>query len=150
MIAALKKWATRNGHVRVVTFDGVHLFDRYSPFWPDEWMGQNTLPWWRPVNILLHNWKHGEAEAFHDHPRWSVTIVLKGRITERTPWKRKLLKPGSVVVRSRRSIHAFELPENAGDVWTLFIVGRRKHEQSSYAITPRGRKGSGLLDRERA
>lgn len=127
----------------VVTFDGVHLFNRYAPFWPDEWFG-NRPPWWRPFNILVHNWKHGENEAFHDHPRWSITICLKGKIIERTPWADRLLTPGSIVIRTRKFIHAFDLPDDAGDTWTLFIVGRRNHTQNSYVITRRSRKECGL------
>ena len=146
MIERLLNRIRKGASVGVVTFDGVHLFDRYQPLWPDEYQGSNKLPWWRPFNVLFHNWKHGEAEAFHDHPRWSVTIVLKGQIVEHTPWRRKLLKPGSIVFRSRKFIHAFDLPEGQDDVWTMFIVGRRKHEQNSFVVNPRGRKASGLGD----
>lgn len=141
------KWAQRRSPPQsVITFDGVHLFTRFAPFWPDEYCGRNRPPWYRPFNVLLHNWQHGESGAFHDHPRWSVTIVLKGRITEVTPWRRKLLNPGSIVFRSRKAIHAFELPQDHGDVWTLFIVGRRNHEQNSYVVEPRGGAASGLQD----
>ena len=137
------EWAVRGRSVtRVVTFDGRLLFYRYEPFWPDEWQGCDRPPWWRPFNILLHQWKNGEADAFHDHPRWSVSICLKGQITEKTPWKDRVLRPGSVVFRSRKNIHAFDAP--AADTWTLFIVGRRNYKQNSYAITPRSPQTSGL------
>lgn len=129
----------------VVTFDGKPLFERYAPFWPDEWRGRHRPPWWRPFNILLHRWTNGEGDAFHDHPRWSITICLQGKIIEKTPWARRVLTPGSIVFRSRKYIHAFELPEEqSGETWTLFIVGRRNHEQNSYDVRPRGRHGSGL------
>ena len=122
----------------VVTFDGRLLFKRYEPFWQDEWRGRNRPPWYRPFNILLHHWIKGEDDAFHDHPRWSVTIVLRGRIIEHTPWKSRLLTPGSVVIRGRQYIHAFELPAgSSGKTWTLFIVGRRSHRQNSFVVTPR-------------
>lgn len=129
---------------RVVTFDGRLLFYRIAPFWPDEWSGEDRPPWWRPFNILLHEWKNGEADAFHDHPRWSITVCLKGKIIEKTPWGQRLLRPGSIVIRSRKFIHAFEMPEDAGETWTLFIVGRRNHLQNSYAITPRSARECGL------
>lgn len=125
---------------RVVTFDDFFLFDRYAPFWPDEWAGNRRPPWWRPFNVLLHRWwpEPGTQEGFHDHPRWSVTICLRGEIIERTPWGDRLLKPGSVVARSRKAIHAFRMPEGPRrPVWTLFIVGRRNHRQNTYVITPR-------------
>jgi hypothetical protein len=138
----------------VVTFEGDDLFTRFEFFrideWPDKWFDRklaveptakrpNALPWWFPVNAFLHHWQLGPntPESFHDHPRWSITICLKGRIIERTPWGERLLRPGSVVIRSRKAIHAFEIPEGAGEVWTLFIVGRRKHRQNSYEVTPR-------------
>lgn len=72
----------------------------------------------------------------HDHPRWSVTICLRGEIIERTPWGERTLRPGSVVLRSRKAIHAFRLPNGRrGKTWTLFIVGRRNYRQNTYAIT---------------
>jgi hypothetical protein len=152
-------WAKeRAGIVQpVVTFGGQPLFDRYeflrydeySDGWWDEHKARckchwcpaqdrrpRALPWWLPLNAFLHHWRLGAntPEEFHDHPRWSVTIVLKGRILERTPWGVNQLRPGSVVIRSRKYIHAFEIPEGAGEVWTLFIVGRRKHRQNQYDV----------------
>lgn len=137
----------RSAPTPVVTFDGVHLFDRWAPFWPDEAWGRHRAPWWRPFNVLLHRWHHGEADAFHDHPRWSITICLKGQIVERTPWAERVLRPGSIVLRGRKFIHAFRLPEGQQEVWTVFIVGRRNHEQNSFVVSPRGRKASGLAEK---
>ncbi len=148
MIDALIRWLQArserigSGPVSVGSFHGKTGFLRWAPFWPDEWGGKNRPPWWRPFNILLHCWdpEPGYDEEFHDHPRWSVTICLKGRIIERTPWGAKTLKPGSVVIRSRKAIHGFTMPEgHAGETWTLFIVGRRDHPQSTYTIVQRGK-----------
>ena len=155
-------WAkSRAPHVQpVVTFAGDDLFDRYEFLRLDEWPDSiwdahkaacdksgcgmcarrpRSLPWWLPFNAFVHHWKLGSGtpESFHDHPRWSITICLKGRIIERTPWGERVLTPGSVVIRSRKAIYAFEIPAGAGEVWTLFIVGRRKHRQNSYEITKR-------------
>lgn len=154
-------WASRYHEARVVTFDDKFLFDRFAFFrldeWPDSWWDghkdmcdkpgcrtcrrrPSSLPWWLPFNMSLHRWapEPGSREGFHDHPRWSVTVCLKGRITELTPWGRRELRPGSIVIRSRRYIHAFEMPaELHGETWTLFIVGRRKHRQNTYVVTPR-------------
>lgn len=159
MIDHLISWAIRGIPVQpVVTFEGDDLFDRYEFLrhdeWPDIWWDKHKnlcdcpfcnardkrprgLPWWLPFNMFLHHWKLGPGtpESFHDHPRWSITVCLKGQIIERTPWGHRLLKPGSIVVRSRKAIHAFEVPKNAGEVWTLFIVGRRKFRQNTYAVT---------------
>ncbi len=141
------RWAVdRTYHEqRVVTFDGKFLFNRYEFLRLDEYVrGDGSiyrpLPWWLPVNAFLHCWspEPDSREGFHDHPRWSITICLRGHITEVTPWGRRLLRPGSVVVRGRKAIHAFEVPaEYEGKTWTLFIVGRRKHRQNTYEVTPR-------------
>lgn len=149
------KWATGRAHIQpVVTFEGDPLFDRYEFMrvdeWPDSWFDglraekpgakrPNALPWWMPFNAFLHHWRLGPntPESFHDHPRWSITICLKGKIIERTPWGERLLTPGSIVIRSRKAIHAFEIPQDAGEVWTLFVVGRRQHRQNSYQVVPR-------------
>lgn len=156
MIDRFIKWASDNPKdiANVVTFAGDDLFTRYEFLrldeWPDHFFDRkkatdptakrpHALPWWMPFNAFLHHWKLGPdtPESFHDHPRWSITICLKGRIIERTPWGERLLTPGSIVIRSRKAIHAFEIPQGAGEVWTLFIVGRRKHRQNTYAVERR-------------
>lgn len=159
MIRALRDkfiaWAvSRAPHAQpVVTFDGKFLFNRFEFLrldeWPDSWWDKHRerypvrphkLPWWLPFNAFVHCWKPepGTQEGYHDHPRWSVTICLKGRITEITPWGRRDLRPGSVVIRSRKAIHAFSVPDDyAGETWTLFIVGRRKHRQNTFVVTAR-------------
>lgn len=147
MIKKFILWAVRRSRLRggwytVVTFGGSPLFRRFEFLWPDEYQGQNTLPWWKPFNAFVHWWRPvpEQREAMHDHPRWTITIVLRGCLIERTPWKLRVLWPGSVVVRSRKYIHGFEIPEQyRGKTWTLFIVGRRKHPQNTYEITPRGK-----------
>jgi hypothetical protein len=137
----------------VITFDGQDLFTRWAFFRRDEWQDSwweehretypsrpNRLPWWLPFNMFLHHWAPSEGfdEDLHDHPRWSVTVMLKGRIIERTPWGERVLRPGSVVVRSHKYIHGFSLdPSYEGEIWTLFIVGRRKHRQHTFVVTPR-------------
>lgn len=149
MIKAFIAWAVRrtdySNRCHVVTFDKKRLFKRFAFLWPDEFVSKsgthwNRPPWWRPFNLLLHCWRQepGSQEGFHDHPRWSITVCLRGKIIERTPWGDKILTPGSVVIRSRKAIHAFATPEGcAGRTWTLFIVGRRNHRQNTYVITPR-------------
>lgn len=153
-IDALIRRATRGKRkLNVVTFRGESLFLRYEFFrhdeWPDSWWDDhrdsyptrpNALPWWLPFNMFLHRWQPepGFEEDFHDHPRWSITVMLKGRIIERTPWGNRLLKPWSIVIRSRKAIHGFALdPTYDGEIWTLFIVGRRKHRQNTFVVTAR-------------
>ena len=145
LISALITWAkAREPHpLRVVTHDaGKLLFHRYQPAWPEEFVSKdgrhfNRAPWWRPFNLLLHHWQEGHREAMHDHPRWSITIVLRGSLIEHTPWSSRTLTPGSIVIRPRKAIHAFEILPGA-EPWTLFIVGRRNHRQNGFVVTPFG------------
>jgi hypothetical protein len=132
---------------RVISHDDSNTlwFKRYEFMWPDEYRDdsgklRSALPWWRPFNIFLHWWRPepGAFEEMHDHPRWSITICLKGQVIERTPWKERHLRPGSIIIRGRKYIHSFSVPEGqSGKTWTLFIVGRRKHRQNTYLVTPR-------------
>lgn len=144
----------------VVTFDDKFLFSRYEFLWCDEYpdvfydrmkeyakadgeiepQRPHRPPWWRPFNVLLHCWSPvpGTREGFHDHPRWSITVCLRGKIIEHTPWWSRTLVPGSIVIRSYKAIHAFEVPKGySGKTWTLFIVGRRNHRQNTFVITTR-------------
>ena len=115
---------------------------RYMPFWPDERLTRcgninRRLPWWLPCNALLHHWlAHDDGGDMHDHPRWSVTLCLRGQITEITPWGEKTLRAGAIVFRGTGYIHGFRvLPEHSARTWTLFIVGRRKAVQNTYIVT---------------
>lgn len=150
-------WVAKNAKDRgrqrnVVTFDDMFLFKRYEFFRIDEvddrtWDARKEkypvrpgrLPWWLPFNVFLHHWgPEGEVkEGMHDHPRWSISIVLNGTLVENTPWKSRTLTRGSVVFRSHRYIHAFDVPAQEEEVWTLFIVGRRKHRQNTFKVTKR-------------
>lgn len=125
------------GRMNIIDFQGKTVANRWCPFWFDEWTGSdgkkhNRPPWYRPFNILLHRWVTGDRDlsVMHDHPRWSITILLRGKIIEHTPWEKKVLTPGSVVIRGRKYIHTIEVPpEYRGKTWTLFIVGRRNYLQ---------------------
>lgn len=140
------------GRQRVVSWaDGIFGFYRFAFLWPDEYVTAagthyNRPPWWRPFNALLHCWRPaaGYFEEMHDHPRWSITVCLRGQLLERTPWGDRLLTAGSVVVRTRKAIHGFTVPDNhRGKTWTLFIVGRRNHPQNTFIVTPRGQSRKG-------
>lgn len=116
---------------------------RLMPFFQDEIQrGDDTihraLPWWAPCNALLHCWFAHEDVEMHDHPRWSVTVCLKGQLIEKTPWGERVLRAGSIVFRSSRYIHGFRVAaEHSGRTWTLFIVGRRRRCQNTYVVTRR-------------
>lgn len=128
---------------QVIRFDGSHVFKRWEFLAWDEGVKRNgehynRPPWWRPFNAFLHLWNPSDdqQEGMHDHPRWSITLCLRGSIFEHTPWRSRLLTPGSVVIRSRKYIHAFSVPDGSrGKTWTLFIVGRRNHVQNTFVVT---------------
>jgi len=145
IVEAFIVWVVKHKRGRrreIVRFDQTHLFWRWEFLWWDEGInakGEHYYrpPWWRPFNMFLHLWNplDDQGEGMHDHPRWSVTVCLRGKLIERTPWKERILRPGSIVIRSRRYIHEFSVPEGyRGKTWTLFIVGRRNHPQSSYRV----------------
>lgn len=130
------KWWGR----RTITGDGSFLFWRLYPFGNDEFIGSDGVhhyraPWYAPFYVMLHWWRPepGTTEAFHDHPRWSVTVLLRGELIEKTPWGQRVLRPGSIVIRSRYAIHAFECTK-PGTTWTLFIAGRRNHQQHVFTV----------------
>jgi hypothetical protein len=115
---------------------------RLMPFFEDEIQrGDDTihraLPWYAPFNALLHCWfNHDDNNQMHDHPRWTLTVCLKGELIEKTPWGDKVLRPGSIVFRSPKYIHGFRVaPEHSARTWTLFIVGRRRFCQNTYEVT---------------
>ena len=112
--------------------EGITTIHRYFPFGMDDI--NEAYPWYKFVNAFLHNWVKSDLEYMHDHPRWSITVLLSGELIEKTPWTSKHLKPGRIVIRSRKNIHRFELVDNK-PAWTLFIVGRRKHKQNWYKLT---------------
>ncbi len=100
------------------------------------WLGRlNLMPHWFPFNVFLHWWNpvRLEDEEWHDHPRWTISIPLRGEILEETPWGTNVMRPGEIIFRSHRYIHRFKMkPEHKGKTWTLFIVGRRVHPQNIY------------------
>lgn len=144
---------------RVVTFDSKRVFRRFEFLWPDELQDKfyermieaakdkgdpvpkrpHRPPWWRPFNAFVHCWNResGSKEGFHDHPRWTVTVLLRGKLIEHTPWRSRTLVPGSIVLRSHRSMHAVEVPQGySGKSWTLFVCGRRDFRQNTFLVTP--------------
>lgn len=134
----MEECAYRN---RMVNQNGVTNAERIHFLWPDEYWDKhsglvNARPWYAPFNALLHRWVKGDSGAMHDHPRWSITIVLKGCLVEETPTKDKWLTAGSIVFRTHKYIHRIYVPEAyRGDTYTIFIVGRRKWRQHYYKDT---------------
>lgn len=108
---------------------------------PDIEIGGHENPylrrWWliprnRFFNIYLHHFcRSDDDRALHDHPWWSLSVLLRGRYVEHT------ISAGGINVRTERragqwkfrkaeAAHRIELHD--GPCWTLFVTGPRIRE----------------------
>ncbi len=79
-------------------------------------------------NLYVHKFlRDDDDRALHDHPWWSLSVLLRGRYVEQTAGGRKAYGPGAVIVRQASHTHRIELPRGK-PCWTLFITGRRVRE----------------------
>jgi hypothetical protein len=71
----------------------------------------------RWFNVYLHQFlRDDDDRALHDHPWWSVSIVLRGGYYDISPGpdgteQRRWYGPGSVIIRQATSRHRVELAE---------------------------------------
>jgi hypothetical protein len=95
--------------------------------------------WWliprNPIlNVYAHHFTRSDDDrALHDHPWWSISIVLSGVYFDHAPGGAvRVVWPGDIVIRSARTAHRVELmrgPENVErPAHTLFITGPRIRE----------------------
>lgn len=96
------------------------------------------------IAIRIHNIKRSDDDrAFHDHPWWYVTLILRGGYIEVTPvyfdgiycrtrttWQ----PPGTVLFRSAKSWHRLEVVGTSA--WTLFITGPKTNSWG-FLVEPR-------------
>ena len=93
--------------------------------------------WWqvprnRLLNVYLHNIVgQDEQRALHDHPWWSLTVVLKGSYVDQTIapggiHKFEELCEGAIKFRFARQAHRLEAKKQP--CWTLFITGPKIRE----------------------
>ena len=93
----------------------------------DDYMTRwHLIPRNKHCNIYLHKFHGSDDAILHDHPWWSVSILLKGGLFEelrsisgrcvdrRIPW----LWP---VFRKAKLLHRLDVYNSP--VWTLFITG---------------------------
>lgn len=93
------------------------------------------IPRNRFFNIYLHKFGRSDDDrAIHDHPWYSVSLLLKGEFIEHSfkgirhiPW----LWP---VFRTAKFAHRLEIIK--GPVWTIFITGPRVRDWGFYC--PKG------------
>jgi hypothetical protein len=112
---------------------------------PDLLIGPENNPylrrWWlvprNPfLNVYLHNIRRSDdaTRGLHDHPWWSVSVLLKGSYYEIVPLnprnprgrtQRLFWRSGSVIFRGAKHAHRLEVTLPKANVWTLFITGPR-------------------------
>lgn len=80
------------------------------------------------LNVYLHEFLRSDDDrALHDHPWWSLSLLIKGCMVEHCDDVlgrplRLPLGPGEVRLRSARFAHRLALPAR-GSCWTLFVTG---------------------------
>lgn len=92
---------------------------------------------WIPSARIHHILSSDDARAFHDHPFWFLTIILRGGYFEVRPQYdksglyigecRKWHGPGSILFRRSSAYHRLELPEGR-TAWTLFMTGQYRRK----------------------
>jgi len=82
------------------------------------------LPRNKLLNIYLHRFLGSDDDrALHDHPWYSISCVLKGRLIEhRSDGSTREIRRGKIAIRSPRFQHRIELPDGE-TAKTLFITG---------------------------
>ena len=106
---------------------------------PDQIIGSSNDPYmlrWfirrsrEKGNIYLHNILRDDEDTYHDHPWWSVSIPLWGKLIEYRPGKRpRRLWPLVPYFRRADQLHYLEVgskrgkEESPGNIWSLFITG---------------------------
>jgi hypothetical protein len=86
---------------------------------------------WRvetPVGSLrVHHWLGPDDDrAFHDHPWWFLTLVVKGGYTDKSPAGDEHLHVGAV--RYRPALHRHTVVPDLGGAWTVLVTGGKKRD----------------------
>lgn len=78
----------------------------------------------RSWSVRVHHWLGPDDDrAFHDHPWWFGTVVLRGGYTDVSPAGSEHLRAGNV--RFRRAVHRHTVVPDRGGAWTVIVTGRR-------------------------
>lgn len=92
-------------------------------------LGRSECPYMRRwalvlglFSIRVHHWYRSDDDrAFHDHPWWFITLVLKGGYTDVSPAGRDHLGLGSI--RFRPALHQHTAKVDPGGAWTVILTG---------------------------
>jgi hypothetical protein len=76
-------------------------------------------------SVRVHHWLSADDDrAFHDHPWWFLTIVLRGGYVDQSPaGEDEVFAPA---VRFRHALHRHTVYPGPRGAWTLVITGPRK------------------------
>jgi hypothetical protein len=73
-------------------------------------------------SLRLHHWLGPDDDrAFHDHPWWFTTLVLRGGYTDKSPAGEEHLRAGNI--RYRAALHQHTVIPDSGGAWTLLVTG---------------------------
>lgn len=73
-------------------------------------------------SVRVHHWLGPDDDrAFHDHPWWFLTFVLRGGYTDVSPTGGEYLRAGCI--RFRPALHQHTVVPDKGGAWTLLITG---------------------------
>lgn len=73
-------------------------------------------------SVRVHRWLGPDDDrAFHDHPWWFLTVVLKGGYTDRSPDGDEHLHAG--MVRFRPAHHRHTVVPDPNGAWTALVTG---------------------------
>jgi hypothetical protein len=104
---------------------------------PDLEIGDNYLHRWYVIprnkyfNVYLHKIiSDDDDRAFHDHPWYSLSFLLKGELVEHSFKGVRFIPRFSPVFRTAKFAHRLQVTNKP--VWTLFITGPRFREWGFY------------------
>ena len=115
-----------------------NLTDRFKRP-PDRMIDGDYLHRWYLIpknkyfNIYLHKfYRSDDDRALHDHPWFSVSILLKGELLEHQWGDRvRYVSRWIPVFRTAKFAHRVEVVK--GPIWTIFITGPRLRTWGFYA-----------------
>lgn len=131
--------------VAALAVDTIIRYAQRDPMWHlkgymNRWWVLREHWWTLGCSARVHEILRSDNDRhFHDHPWWSVSIILRGRYHEHFPYpaESKWRSPGSIIVRSARTQHQLHIPPHT-TTWSLFIMGPKGKERWGF-YTPHGK-----------
>lgn len=90
-------------------------------------------------SLRLHHWLGPDDDrAFHDHPWWFWTLVIKGGYTDRHPGATPLSPYqgehlSAPAFRFRPALHRHTVVPDPGGAWTVLLTGSRTRDWGFWA-----------------